>query len=188
MLREVAAILAEQDGGSCRRVFQHVREHHTQECHERNSHTNPGSPRQDLRHPCGSGAGEMRHRFGARQCARHGQPGRRHVTAEEVRAPAFLPCRDRDPHAACGTRQDRRHQAMHQRHSGPAHATLAKRQVRLVHHDVDAIAAARAAPEPEAEADIHRPIAESVRHPLHEHVPWCRERIDLSPGPLEVGR
>ena len=118
----------------------------------------------------------VRRRFG--QTARNGQPCERHIAAQQVRTPSPLPVRYRDPDAAGRASQDHRHHAMNGGGCRPPERPAAEREVWLMHHDLDAVSAARSLPKPQTEAHVQRSIAKSVRHPLNEQAAGRRKAIE----------
>src|SRR5262245_10855731 len=107
-------------------------------------------------------------------CRRNGkvawnrQPCERHIPAQCVGTPSPLPVWNGDPDPTGGASKNDRHHSMKRGGRRPPERPLTKRKVRLVHHDLDPIAATRATAEPETKANVHRSIAKRVRHPLDE--------------------
>src|SRR5438128_443688 len=117
--------------------------------------------------------------LGVRQHARDWQPNKRLTTARRIRLQARFPTRDRDKDSMGGIEQHYRHNPLHGRNKVEPCYGCAKWKIRLVNHDIELIASEpRASPQPQAQSQVHRPIAVAVWNPLDEQSPWRRELME----------
>jgi hypothetical protein len=118
-----------------------------------------------------------RDRVRLRQAAWNRQPRNCGGTSRQIGLEQRRPRPCRHPDTSRRTQKHERHRALHDGNDALAKAA-GERHERLMHDQIDCIAAHRSSPQPETERQVHRAKAVAVWHPLDDQTPWCWKRVE----------